>query len=111
MFQEAKAGGQKAITANRLSDGLVVFLTDFDDWSLSFDKAKLLEDGAELDKALAFAKAQTDARIVLEAYAIDVEIIDGKTVPARFRERIRAQGPTVVYGDAERAKLAAARSS
>jgi hypothetical protein len=28
----------------------------------------------------------------------------------RFRERIRAEGPTVVYGDAERAKLSAVRT-
>jgi hypothetical protein len=34
-------------------------------------------------------------------------VVDGKPVPVRFRERIRAEGPTVVYGDAERAKLSA----
>jgi len=107
MFQEAKAGGQKAITANRLSDGLVVFLTESGDWSLSFDDAQLLADGPDLVASLAHAKAQVEARIVLETYAIDVDVVDGKPVPARFRERIRAEGPTVVYGDAERAKLAA----
>ena len=107
MFQEAKAGGQKAITANRLSDGLVVFLTESEDWSLSFGEAQLLADGPDLEASLAYAKAQVEARIVLEAYAIDVDVVDDKPVPARFRERIRAEGPTVVYGDAERAKLAA----
>ena len=30
---------------------------------------------------------------------------DGVPVPVRLREAIRAKGPTVVYGDAERAKL------
>jgi hypothetical protein len=108
MFQEAKAGGQKAITAHRLSDGLVVFLTESGDWSVAIADARLLSDGPELDEAKAYAKAQTfEARVVLEAYAIDVDVVDGKPLPKRFRERIRAQGPTVVYGDAERAKLAA----
>ena len=37
MFKEAKAGPRKAITANRLSDGLVVFLSETGDWSLSVD--------------------------------------------------------------------------
>ncbi len=44
--------------------------------------------------------------MVLEAYPIDVDVKDGVPVPARLRERIRAdRGPTVVYGEAERAKL------
>ena len=108
MFQEAKAGGQKVITAHRLSDGLVVFLTPSEDWSVSIADAQLLSDGPDLNSALAYAKAQTtEARVVLEAYAVDIDIVDGKPLPKRFRERIRAQGPTVVYGDAERAKLAA----
>lgn len=107
MFREASAGGQKAVTANRLSDGLVVFLTASGDWSLSVAEARLLADGPELVEALAYAKAQTVARVVLETYAIDIDVIDGELVPVRFRERIRAQGPTVVYGEAERAKLTA----
>ena len=71
--------------------------------------ARVLEDGPDLDGAVALAKAQTDARVVLEAYPIDVTVTDGVPVPVRLRERIRAErGPTVVYGDAERAKLTGA---
>jgi len=108
MFKAAKAGPQKAITANRLSDGLVVFLTELGEWSLSIGEALLVTDGPTLDEALAYGKAQHDARVVVEPYAIDMTLVDDKAVPVRFRERIRADGPTVVYGDAERAKLAAA---
>jgi hypothetical protein len=35
-------------------------------------------------------------------------MVDGRPVPVRLRERIRAEGPTVVYGEAERTKLAGA---
>jgi hypothetical protein len=105
MFKEAKAGPQKAITANRLSDGLVVFLSEAGDWSLSVDDARLFADGPELEEALAFGKAQHAARIILDPYAIDMETVGEKTLPTRLRERIRAMGPTIAYGDAERANL------
>jgi hypothetical protein len=107
MFKAAKAGPQKAITANRLSDGLVVFLSETGDWSLSIDDARLVTDGPDLEQAVAYGKAQEAARIVVESYAIDIENVNDSPVPARLRERIRAEGPTIVYGDAERAKLAA----
>jgi hypothetical protein len=110
MFKAAKAGvQQKAITANRLSDGLVIFLTEDKSWSLAIGDAQLFCDGPDLDAALAFGKAQQDeARFLVDAYAIEVENVGDKPVPSRIRERIRAEGPTVVYGDAERAKLAEA---
>ena len=45
MFKAAKAGPQKAITGNRLSDGLVVFLTELGAWSQSIGDALLVTDG------------------------------------------------------------------
>ena len=110
MFKAASAGPQKAITANRLGDGLVVFLDAAGGWSLAIADARLVSDGPDLDEANAYAKAQHDARIVVEPYPIDIEIVDGKPVPVRLRERIRAEGPTIAYGEAEYAKLHGARS-
>jgi hypothetical protein len=109
MFKAASAGPQKAITANRLGDGLVVFLDPAGGWSLSIAEARLVSDGPELDEANAYAKAQHDARVVVEPYPIDIEVVDGKPVPVRLRERIRAEGPTIAYGEAEYAKLQGAR--
>jgi hypothetical protein len=107
MFKEAKAGPQKGITANRLSDGLVVFLTQTRDWSLSVDDAHLFADGPDLDGALEFGKAQHAARVIVDPYAIDMEIVGDGQRPTRLRERIRAAGPTIPYGAAERAILSA----
>jgi hypothetical protein len=107
MFKAARAGPAKVITANRLGDGLVVFLDEEGGWSREIAKARILEDGPDLDAALAYAQQQHDARVVVEPYAIDVEVKDGVPVPVRLRELIRARGPTVDYGDAERARLAA----
>jgi hypothetical protein len=108
MFKAATTGPQKAITANRLDNGLVVFLDPEGGWTVDIAGARLIAD-TELEEAIAYGKAQHDARVVIEPYAIDVEVNDaGVPVPVRLRERIRAErGPTVVYGDAERAKLGA----
>jgi hypothetical protein len=105
MFKEARAGPQKAITANRLSDGLVVFLAEGGAWSLSVEDARLFADGPDLDEALAYGRAQQEARVIVDAYAIDMEVLGDRVLPVRLRERIRALGPTTAYGDAERANL------
>lgn len=102
---------QKIITANNLGDGLVVFLTPSGGWSTELSHSRIIGTG-ELDEALAYAKAQHDAQIVVEPYEIDVELAEGIPVPLRLRERIRAaKGPTVAYGEAELAERAAKQAS
>ena len=109
MFKAAKEGPAKVITANDLRDGLVVFLTADGGWSHDIAASRVLEDGPELESASAYAKAQHDARIVVEPYPIDVTVTNGMPVPQRLREKIRAdKGPTIAYGKAERDKLAGA---
>ena len=106
MFKAAKEGPAKVITANDLGDGLVVFLDHDGGWTHDIAAARVVEDGPDLDTAVAWAKAQMDARVVVEAYPIDVTVTAGVPVPARLRERIRAErGPTVPYGGDEVAKL------
>ncbi len=110
MFKAAKEGPAKVITANDLRGGLVVFLDQNGGWTLKIAEARVIEDGPDLEEATAYAKAQHDARIVVEPYPIDVKVTDGVPVPVRIREKIRADGgPTVVYGEAERQKLEASR--
>jgi hypothetical protein len=110
MFKAAKEGPAKVITANNLRDGLVVFLDPDGGWSVRIADARVLQDGPDLDGATAYAKAQHDARIIVEPYPVDVTVTNGVPVPVRFRERIRAdRGPTIPYGDEELAKLQAMR--
>jgi hypothetical protein len=106
MFKAAKEGPAKVITANDLRDGLVVFLTPDGGWTHDIAEARVVEDGADLESAAAYAKAQHDARIIVEPYPIDVTVTGGVPIPQRLREKIRAdRGPTIPYGDAEREKL------
>jgi len=91
---------ETVITANRLSDGLVVFLDAEGGWQTDIAKARVIP-APEIADALAYAKTQHDARVVVEPYEIDVSVENGVPVPVRLRERIRAAGPTVAYGEAE----------
>jgi hypothetical protein len=109
MYRAAVAGTPKVITANRLIDGLVVFIAEGPSWVTDIVKAAVFEDGAKLDEAMAFGAAEVAARKIVDPYTIDIIIEDGRPVPERLRERIRAIGPSVDYGEQERKRLTAAR--
>jgi hypothetical protein len=81
----------KILTANRLADGAVVWLTALGDWSRSFAEAVSLDSDAA-DAALIAALAQP--RLLVGPYLVEVEAaaVDRRE---RLREFIRADGPTV----------------
>jgi Protein of unknown function (DUF2849) len=83
------------ITANRLIDGVVVFQETAGGWAEDFARAAIYE-GAEATKAgIALARQAELADIVVEPYAIVVELRNGHYAPKALREAIRATGPTV----------------
>jgi|SRR5271166_4401300 len=82
------------ITASRLADGVVVFQTD-EGWSEDFNRAAVRPDEAATAAALARAKADEAANLVVEPYAVPVEERNGHVAPKALREAIRAAGPTV----------------
>lgn len=83
------------ITANRLSDGVVVFQDAAGAWIEDFHRAAVLPDEAAKAAALARAKQSETANEVIEPYLIDLETRAGHLVPKALREAIRASGPTV----------------
>ncbi|MFO1130442.1 MAG: DUF2849 domain-containing protein [Hyphomicrobiales bacterium] len=83
------------VTANRLRDGIAVFLTRGGEWSEVIDDAVL---AIEPQAAAALeARAREDERktIVTGSYLIDAERLDGRVRAGHIRERMRALGPTV----------------
>ena len=87
------------LTANRLNDGLVVFLTSANTWSETIDEAVLAQ---EEKAASALEKRGQDfeaANLVTGSYLIEAERTNGAIMPVHVRERIRACGPTVAYLD------------
>ena len=81
----------KVLTANRLTDGAVVWLGEHDIWSRDFASAALL-DAATAEGAL--AAAQDDPGLLIAPYLVEVD--DGASVEKRerLRETIRAGGPS-----------------
>lgn len=83
------------VTANRLGDGIAVFLTPGGVWSERIDEAVLAQE-PEAAAALEARARQDEVRtIVTGAYLIDAERRDGRVRAAHIRERMRALGPTV----------------
>ncbi len=108
MFKAAVAGTKKVVTANRLVDGLVIFVGEGPAWVTDIKDAEIFDDGPALEAALAFGADQVKARQIVDPYAVDVTLESGSAIPERLRERIRALGPSVDYGEAERKRLEAA---
>ena len=83
------------ITANRLTDGVVVFQTLDDSWTEDFIRAAVLSDPQATASALKRAKEDEANNIVVDPYAIVVEERNGHLAPKALREAIRATGPTI----------------
>lgn len=83
-----------AISANRLTDGVVVFFAA-GRWVERLADASLYAEKAELETALEQARQDERRNVVVEAYAFDVQ--EGPQGPraGHLREAIRAAGPTV----------------
>ncbi len=85
----------QVISANRLGDGLVVYMTDGSGWSERIADAHAVTDKEAGEAAMAAARAAEVARLVVEPYLIDIDESGGERRPTRYRELIRAKGPTV----------------
>lgn len=84
-----------AFTANNLLDGEVVWLGRNGGWVKSIDEARVFRTEDERSVGAAEA-AQADAdNLVVEPYEIDLTVGAGEIIPSKFRERIRAAGPTM----------------
>ena len=86
---------QQMITANRLSDGAVVFLASGGRWVERFESGRLANNEAEAAALQQIAEAAVTCAEVVAPYLIEVGEIDGRLQPSRYRERIRADGPSI----------------
>ncbi len=86
------------VTANRLIDGAVVYLTDEGAWSEAIADARLSETGAETASLLDTAARDLADRKIVGPYAMKAEDSALGPWPLSQRERIRAAGPTIAFG-------------
>lgn len=82
----------KAVTGNRLKDGVVVFLTDEDQWSEDIAVAARFADD---DAGDVLAAAQRRTAELADAYLIDIDDDGAPSGRATIRETIRTLGPSV----------------
>ena len=82
----------KVVTANRLREGDVVYLTADDRWSLAHHEAELIDDEAHAQMRLLHAAAQK--LLVVGAYLADARTGPNGPEPVHFREEFRTRGPS-----------------
>ena len=82
----------KVVTANRLAEGDVVYLTADDHWSAHHHQAELIADEAHAQMRLLHANAQR--LLVVGAYLADARSGPNGPEPVHFREAFRTRGPS-----------------
>ncbi|ODS00074.1 hypothetical protein AUC68_02820 [Methyloceanibacter methanicus] len=88
------------VTANRLDDGIVVYLAPGGGWSENLADAARAEGEDEVKALEAVADAAVRDRLVISVYPMPVEVKDDGTVdPISVRERIRASHRTTLTKD------------
>ncbi|MAZ32455.1 MULTISPECIES: DUF2849 domain-containing protein [Thalassospira] len=85
----------QVVTANRLDDGLVVFLTADGGWSENIDQSRIADGKEAGDALLAEASVPELDTVIVGPYLIEVEQQDGGLVPTKYREVLRTKGPSV----------------
>ncbi len=92
--RKLKIAGPTVVTANRLADGAVVWLSPAGGWTDSIGAAAVESTSEDVLRLLDIAHG--DENTAVGAYPAPVRIgADGSIEPANLRERIRVSGPTV----------------
>jgi hypothetical protein len=87
------SGDLSVVSANRLTDGVVVFLDDAGEWTQRLERAAVARDKRAGDILLERAKAE--AFTVVDPYLVAVSEDDaGMLEPLSLREKIRVSGLT-----------------
>ncbi|MEA3534729.1 DUF2849 domain-containing protein [Rhizobium sp. CC-YZS058] len=88
---------EKVLTANRLSDGISVWLDASGQWVESLQDAFVARHAEAVTALEAAGKTAFADNKVVDVNVIDIVEEDGILRPLRLREKIRAEGPTIDY--------------
>jgi uncharacterized protein DUF2849 len=91
--QKIKITGPSVVTANRTSDGVVIWRTGDKGWSTDLADAAIVRT-ADDARALLSGAVEDDLGAI-GPYIAPVELKDGKVLPGNLRERIRVKGLTI----------------
>src|SRR5512134_1622069 len=85
----------QVLTANRLSDGVVIYFTGSGTWSEWIAESKIASDASASAALLAEGLDAAGGQLADSPYLIDVATVGGDLRPLRYREHLRASGPSV----------------
>jgi hypothetical protein len=91
--QKIKITGPSVVTANRTSDGVVIWRTGAKGWSTDIADSAVVRTADDARALL--AESIEDDLGAIGPYIAPVELKDGKVVPGNLRERIRVKGLTI----------------
>lgn len=88
---------QRVLSANRLRDGVIVYLGPYGDWVSRIEDAALFTTEATVEAATAKARHALAANEIVDPLLVEVtEDEDGRRATT-LRNAIRALGPTVNF--------------
>ncbi|MDS7596950.1 DUF2849 domain-containing protein [Agrobacterium tumefaciens] len=88
---------EKVLTANRLDDGIAVWLDANGEWTENLQNSLVARHAEAVASLEEIGKRDFSANKVVDVNLVDVVEENGRLWPTRLRERIRAAGPTVQY--------------
>lgn len=91
--QKIKVTGPSVVTANRLSDGAVVYRTADNEWTTRIEEAAIVSTSAAATELL--ASARSDGVRAVDVYIAPVKLEQDRILPGNLRELIRLRGPTI----------------
>lgn len=86
------------ITANRLGNGAVVYLSPGGNWTEILHEARLVKTADDEERLLRISGDDVTRLLIVDPYVMKVRLESGALKPISQREHIRAAGPTVVPG-------------
>ncbi|NQV62012.1 MAG: DUF2849 domain-containing protein [Alphaproteobacteria bacterium] len=95
MSISASTNAPQAITANRLSDGFVIYLTAQDQWSERIADCQWADDPLTAETLLARAQHHAEGGRVIGPYLFKIARENGHPIPLGRREILRTTGPSV----------------
>jgi hypothetical protein len=87
----------KVISANRLADGIVVYVGRDGSWSERLSQAKIFASKAEAEAGLLVAQKDAKRNLVVEPVVVEVTEDASGLRAVTLREAIRARGPTIDF--------------
>jgi hypothetical protein len=87
------------VTANRLTDGIVVYLAPDGSWVEDIARARIASTENETKALEDVAAKDVKARKVVAIYPMEVALVDGAVDPLSVREKIRASHRTTLTKD------------